>query len=101
MGRRVAMYFLAILAASFLSWTSAQAYTANKVMFMFKPYGGYRVYVNYTIPELKEYREAYVEFVNRKDAEKYYWDLIRGADFYLPEPDALRFSNQALEPEPW
>ncbi len=79
----------------------AQAYTANKVWFMFKPKGGYRVYVNYTVPELKEYREARVEFTNKKAAETYYWNLIRGADFYLPDSESIRFTNKAMEPEPW
>lgn len=94
-------FLLGTLAAAVLAPATAGAYTANKVWFMFKPYGGYRVYVNYTIPELKEYREAYVEFVNKKAAEKYYWDLVRGADFYLPEPESIRFTNKALEPDPW
>jgi hypothetical protein len=92
---------LALAAAFLLAPVTADGYSANKVLFMFKPYGGYRVYVNYTVPELKEYREAYVEFVNKKAAEKYYWDLVRGADFYLPEPESIRFTNKALEPEPW
>jgi hypothetical protein len=77
------------------------AYTANKVWFMFKPEGGYRVYVNYTVPELKEYREVQVNFTSKKAAESYYWNLIRGADFYLPDSETIRFSNQVMEPEPW
>ena len=80
---------------------SAEAYTANKVSFMFKPQGGYRVYVNYTVPELKEYREAQVEFSNKKAAETYYWNLIRGADFYLPDSQTIRFTNKPMEPESW
>lgn len=80
---------------------TAAAYTANKVWFMFKPYGGYRVYVNYTVPELKEFREAYVEFNVKKEAETYYWNLLRGADFFLPAKDSLRFTNTAMEPQPW
>jgi len=86
----------------YCSWADkAEAYTANKVWFMFKPMGGYRVYVNYTVPELKEFREVYIEFSNKKAAETYYWDLIRGADFYLPDPKTIRFTNKAMEPEPW
>ena len=79
----------------------SEAYTANKVWFMFKPQGGYRVYVGYTVPELKEYREAHVNFTNKKAAETYYWNLIRGADFYLPDSETIRFSNQEMKPEPW
>jgi hypothetical protein len=42
-----------------------------------------------------------VEFNNKKSAEKYYWDLVKGADFYIPDPKSLRFINAAMEPEPW
>ncbi len=79
----------------------ASAYTANKVWFTFLPTGIYRVYVNYTIPELKEFRESYVEFTKKKEAEKFYFDLVRGADFYPPEPKSHRFFNQAMKPDPW
>ncbi len=79
----------------------AAAYTANKVWFEFRPSGIYRVYVSYTVPELKEFREAYTEFRVKKDAEAFYWDLVKGADFYLPAPGARRFLNQPLQPSPW
>lgn len=81
--------------------SAAHAYTANKVWFEFKPAGGYRVYVNYTVPELKEYREAYVDFTSKRDAERYYWDLVRGADFYANDPAQRRFVQQPMEPRPW
>ena len=52
---------------------SSSAFTANKVFFEFWPNKGfYRVRVHYTIPELKEAREARVEFTSKKEAEKYY-----------------------------
>lgn len=81
--------------------TRAMAYTANKVWFEFRPEGGYRVHVGYTVPELKQYREAFVFFPKKKDAERLYWDLVRGADFYPPAPEARRFVNQPMQPEPW
>ena len=80
---------------------SALGYTANKVWFEFKPRGGFRVYVNYTVPEIKEFREAYVEFTDRREAEKFYWDIVRGADFYPGNPQSRRFVNSPLKPVPW
>jgi hypothetical protein len=91
---------LAIIACLGFS-SQAFAYTANKVWFEFKPHGGYRVYVNYTIPELKEYREAYVDFTRKKEAEKYYWELVRGAEFYPGDGPAREFKQQPLEPSAW
>ena len=79
----------------------AQAYTANKVWFEFHDHNIYRVYVNYTIPALKEFREAYVEFTNKKKAEVYYFDLLRGADFYLPDVESRKFIGQPLPAESW
>ena len=80
---------------------TAEAYTANKVWFEFRPDGRYRVYVNYTVPELKEFREAWVDFTKKKEAERFYFDLIRGADFYPPDPKARRFVNPVMKPDPW
>ena len=77
------------------------AYSANKVWFEFRDRGVFRVYVNYTVPELKEFREAHVDFRSRAKAEKFYWDLVRGADFHLPDPNTRRFTKPPLEPDPW
>ncbi len=77
------------------------AYSANKVAFEFLDTGRYRVTVSYTVPALKEFRESYVIFKKKKDAEKFYWALIRGADFYPENPELLRFVEPKREPEPW
>jgi hypothetical protein len=77
------------------------AYSANRVSFEFRPNGIYRVYINYTVPELKEYRDAYVEFRKKKEAEKFYFDLLRGAEFYPPIPEQLRFQPPPNGPRPW
>ena len=76
------MFFLTL---NILTVSSAYSYTANKVWMEFRPNGRYRVYVNYTIPALKELRESYVEFSKKREAEKFYFDLLRGADFYPPD----------------
>ena len=77
------------------------SYSANKVWFEFRPNGRYRVYCNYTVPALKEFREAYAEFNQKKEAESFYWDLIRGADFYLPDPKTRNFVNPVTHADPW
>jgi hypothetical protein len=79
----------------------ARALTANQVAFEFRPNGLYRVYIYYTVPALKEFREANIEFTSRKKAEKFYFDLLRGADFYLNNPEQVTFVNKPLEPQPW
>jgi hypothetical protein len=85
----------------YLSAGLAFGLTANQVSFEFRPNGIYRVYLFYTIPALKELRESYVEFTTRKEAEKFYFDVLRGADFYLDDPKDVRFVNQPLEAQPW
>ncbi len=96
---RLAAFAFAALAL--LASSRAFAFAANKVWFEFRPEGIYRVYVNYTVPELKEFRESYVEFRKKKDAERFYWDLVKGADFYPEDPATRRFNAPSLKPEPW
>ena len=93
---------VALLLTSLVADKKAYALTANKVFFEFWPMKHmYRVRIHYTIPELKEAREARVEFRSKKKAEKYYFALLRGADFYLEDPKTIRFVNPALKQEPW
>lgn len=81
--------------------SDAFAYTANQVSFEFRPNGIYRVYLYYTIPAQKEFREATVEFVSRSKAEKFYYDVLRGADFYIDSKGKTEFINEPLAPSPW
>ncbi len=91
-----------ILATMLGLWNaSAYAYTANKVAFEFLQNGQYRVTVNYTVPELKEFRESYVIFSRKKEAESFYWKLVRGADFYPDDPKLVRFIPPKTKPTPW
>ncbi|MEY4631280.1 MAG: hypothetical protein RIQ81_1400 [Pseudomonadota bacterium] len=75
--------------------------TASKVAFEARPDGIFRVYVTYTVPALKEVKEAFVEFNQRKEAEAYYYDLLRGADFYLNDPSRREFKTGPRQPTPW
>lgn len=77
------------------------AYTANKVWFDFQRNGSYRVSVSYTIPALREFREAYAVFRKKKDAETFYWHLVRGGEFSVNGPSSLRFEPSKTSPDPW
>ena len=92
------IFFLFILWAVFHA--TAHGLTANKVGFEFHP-GFYRVTFEYTLPEIKEIRGGYVDFTSKKKAEKYYWSLIRGADFQLGRPDNIQFADKPTRPQPW
>ena len=88
--------FLGVL----LMATSAEAYTANKVTFEVRPEGIWRVHVHYTVPALREFRSASVDFRSRREAEAYYWDLVQGADFHLPGKPERTFTGPS-KPVPW
>ena len=85
----------------FLNSDLAKAYTANQVTFQFLDNGRFRVNLYYTVPALKEFREANVEFEERKKAEAFYFDVLRGADFYLEDEPETKFVNEPLAPSPW
>jgi hypothetical protein len=99
--QRICLKFALIGAMLFLGATPGAAYTANQVAFEFRPNGIYRVYLYYTVPALKEFRESVVEFTSRKKAEKFYFEVLRGADFYIDDKAATQFVNEPLAPSPW
>ena len=76
------------------------AVTVNKVWFEFHQ-SFYRVVFEYTTPELKEFRGGYADFKSKKEAEKFFWSLVRGADFQLGEPKLISFPTQKNKPKPW
>ena len=92
---------LLIVFLSFLGGGQARALTANQVTFQFLSNGKYRVNLYYTLPALKEFREAYVEFDDRKRAEAFYFDVLRGADFFLEDEPQTKFVNEPMAPSPW
>ena len=92
---RIAIMILAL-------WPKAAAgYSANKVWFDFMDNGRYRVRVQYTVPALKEFREAYAVFQKRKEAEAFYWHLVKGGDFSVGAGAQLRFEPVKAEATPW
>ena len=75
---------------------------ASKVFFEYIPAVGlYRVRTLYTIPELKEKREMRAEFRVKKEAEDYYWKLVRGGDFSKGDPGSVKFLSPPLKADPW
>ena len=81
--------------------TRSFSYTASKAWVEVLPAGIYRVHIAYTVPELKERRQAMVEFSDPQAATTYYLDLIRGADFTLPSPDDRQFKVPKKFAKPW
>ncbi len=77
------------------------AYTANKVWLSRINSGVLRVTVEYTVPALKERRQSYVDFTNETEAQKFYSDMVRGADFYYDNPSKRSFENPPPQPQPW
>jgi hypothetical protein len=83
-----------------LNGTGLFALTANKVWFEFHP-GFYRVYAEYTIPELRQLRTAVGEFRSKKQAEKFYFSLIKGGEFKINSHGEIVFPKEPTEPQPW
>jgi hypothetical protein len=90
-----------VILGTLLLPTRTYAYTANQASFEFLATGAYRVNLYYTVPSLREFREASIEFGERKQAEKFYFDVIRGADFYVNAQGDVEFNNGQLTPNPW
>jgi len=84
-----------------LQATPSEAYTANQVSFEFLSSGNYRVNLYYTVPALREFREAQIEFTDRRLAEKFYFDVAKGGDFYVNASGEVEFKNGQLSPSPW
>lgn len=72
---------------------------ANKVWFKILAPGRYRVYVNVTIPELKQYREYHIDFRSFRKASAFFWRIARGADFYPPRKN--QFQDKPDGYTPW
>lgn len=93
---------VSLTAIGLIMWyTTAYSLSANEVWFEFLANGRFRVKVNYTLPELKEFREAYVDFNSQKAAEAFYWHLVRGGDFHLKDPKTDHFHQVPQQPSPW
>lgn len=90
------LLFWAILVANI-----AAGITANKVWMEFRDNGRYRVYVNYTLIEDRSYREAYAEFSTKREAERFFFNLVRGAEFTHGDVKNVKFRRQTATPQPW
>lgn len=90
-----------VMVGLMLTPQKAFSYTANQVSFEFLGNGTYRVNLFYTVPALREFREASIQFQNRRQAEKFYFDVVQGGDFYINSKGAVDFKNNNLKPSPW
>ena len=89
-----------VLFVAFFLWASkASALTASKVWYEFHP-KFYRIYIRYTVPDLREAREAYIDLRDKRQAETFFWSLVRGADFYLRD-GKVEFVQDRIKPDPW
>lgn len=75
------------------------ALSANWVHFEFRP-ECYRITIGYTIPELRIKKEAVIEKKIRREAEKIFWKLQKGGEFYLMRDDIV-FPKSPKGPTPW
>lgn len=96
-------FILSVCAILSLLFASAQglAYSANKVWFEVLDNGNYRVRVMYTVPALKEFREAHAIYASRKEAEDYYWHLLRGGEFATGGEAKIWFIPAKSAANPW
>src|SRR6476661_8278507 len=70
---------------------TVSAYSANKVWVERLDDGRYRVGIQYTVPALKEFRLAHAIFKRKKDADTFYFQVLRGADFSVNGSDKVWF----------
>jgi hypothetical protein len=95
-------HFKRLLISTLIAISSmASGHTANEVWFEFRDNGRFRVFINYTIPDLKEFREVYVDFTNQKKAESFYWHVVRGGEFHQGSPNTEDFHKVPRGPNPW
>ena len=89
-----------VLSLFFVQSSTLLAMSANHVWYEFHP-GFIRVLVDYTVPELRERREAYIELSDTKKAAQIFWNLVKGAEFFIETPDRIIFDNPPPQPDPW
>lgn len=77
----------------------AFGFTASKVWYEFHPFF-FRIYIRYTVPALKEAREAYIDIKNKKEAERFFWSAVRGGDFFIYK-NKIIFDEKKPGPTPW
>lgn len=68
-------------------------FSANWVDIMILHNGKYRVIIKYTNLNIGEYREAYVDFVSKKEAIAVFQKLALGADFYWGNSNTIHFHD--------
>jgi hypothetical protein len=81
--------------------TTALGFSANKVWMEFRDNGRYRIYVQYTNVPLKRLGYTEIEYSTKGEAEKTYFALAKGADFFFGSDQRIKFTPPKLKPTPW
>ncbi len=76
-------------------------FSANWVDIMILHNGKYRVIIKYTNLRIGEYREAYVDFVSKKEAIEVFQKLALGADFYWGSHKTIHFHDSPDKLKPY
>jgi hypothetical protein len=82
--------------AALVSTTTAKAhgFTADTVDIKRLPNGKYRVFINYTHLQIGEYRQAHIDFAEKKKAIEAFNKLVRGAEFFSGSADTIHFHEE-------
>lgn len=79
----------------------SDGFSANWVDIMILHNGKYRVIIKYTNLRIGEYREAYVDFVSKKEAIEVFQKLALGADFYWGSHKTIHFHDTPDKLKPY
>jgi hypothetical protein len=79
----------------------AHGFTADVVDIKRLMNGKYRVYISYTHLQIGEYREAHIDFKDKKEAIEAFRKLVAGAEFFLGDAKGIHFHGQPESKDPF
>jgi hypothetical protein len=80
----------------------AHGFTANRVWVQRMESGAFRITIRYTHIELGEYREAHLLTYSKEEANQWYQNLIKGAEFFLGDAkNNIHFHTPPPTPIPY
>ena len=93
--------FILISLFSYSPMSFSEGFTANWVDIQHLNNGKYRVIINYTNLEIGEYRQAYVDFIKKKEAIDVFQKLAQGATFYWGDSKTIFFPKEGEKLSPY
>lgn len=90
-----------VLLACLTSTAFAHGFTADTVDIKRLPSGKYRVFISYTHLQIGEYREAHIDFVEKKDAIQAFQKLVKGAEFFRGDAKGIHFHEGPERKQPY